>query len=298
MNVSEDTLMAWSRGPSKTEAEKCDHAEAAIRKAIRADDHLAPLDISVFAQGSYKARTNIRLNSDVDICIRYNGEFFPHYPPGTDAATFGNVSGPLPFATFKNMVQQALQNYFGAAEVTRGNKAFDIHANTYRIDADAVPTLERRRYTQNSDGTYRYLSGVALLTDSGLLIENWPQQNYDNGVARNTATGRRYKRIIRILKHARDKLQANGSAAAQSVPSFLIECLVWNADVAAFGQDRYADIVRHVLADTWNRTRDAASCHEWREVNELKYLFREHQPWTRSQTNSFLQSAWDYMGFK
>ena len=108
MNVSEDTLTSWSKGPSKTEADKCDHVETAIRKAIKADDRLAHLDISVFAQGSDKARTNVRLNSDVDICIRNNRQFFPDYPPGTTQDTFGNIPGTMLFSDFKNMVQHAL----------------------------------------------------------------------------------------------------------------------------------------------------------------------------------------------
>ena len=298
MNVSEDTLLTWSKGPSQTETAKCGHAEAAIRKAIKADHQLASLDVSVFAQGSYKARTNVRLNSDVDICIRYNGQFFPDYPAGTTHATFGNDPATIPFTDFKNMVHTSLCNYFGVAGVARGNKAFDVHANTYRIAADVVPTFEHRRYRQHSDGTHSYLSGVALLTDSGQLIQNWPQQTYDNGVARNNRSGRKYKRLIRILKRLRDKMQDTRTAATATAPSFLIECLVWNCELAAFDRTSYTDILRHVLASTWNCTRDDIACNEWREVNELKYLFRTHQPWTRPQAHAFLQSAWDYIGFK
>ena len=298
MKVSEDTLLTWSKGPSKTEADKCDHSETAVRKALKADERLANLDLSVFAQGSYKARTNVRLNSDVDICIRYNGEFFPDYPAGTTAATFGNRPGTLPFSDFKDMIQTALRNYFGGQGVARGNKAFDVHANTYRIDADVVPTFEHRRYKKHSDGTHTYLSGVALLTDTGQLIKNWPQQTYENGVERNHATRRKYKRLIRILKRLRDKMQEVNTVSPRPVPSFLIECLVWNAELAAFARDSYTDILRHVLANTWNRTRDDTECREWGEVNELKYLFGEHQPWTQRQAHDFLQSAWDYVGFK
>ncbi len=62
-------------------------------------------------------------------------------------------------------------------------------------------------------------------------------------------------------------------------------------------KDTYADILRHVIADTWNRTRKDEDCSEWGEVNELKYLFRTSQPWTRQQANDFLQAAWDYIGY-
>lgn len=300
MNVSEESMVSWSKGPGETETTKCENAVTAIRKAITSDAHLADLDISVFVQGSYRAHTNVRQNSDVDICVRYNPSFFPHYPTGTTKEDFGHVDGTLLFTDFKDMVQKALEDYFGKSGVTRGNKAFDIHENTYRVDADVVPTFEHRRYTgqRNEDGTHNYLAGVGFCPDNGRLVINWPEQTYNNGVERNTATRRRYKRVIRILKRLRDKMADEGVAIAEKTPSFLIECLVWNADVSAFEKDTYTAMVRHVLADVWNRTRKEADCAEWGEVNELKDLFCSVQPWTRLDANAFLQIAWDYIGYQ
>ena len=299
MKISEDSFISWSKGPAQAESDKCDNAAIAVRKAIKADDKLASLDITVSAQGSYRARTNVRQNSDVDICVCCNTTFFPDYPAGTTNETFGNVDGTMLFADFKNMVHQALENYFGKDGIKRGNKAFDVHANTYRIDADVVPTFEHRRYTGefNPDGSHQYLSGVAFKPDKGSLIINWPLQTYDNGVARNAATGRKYKRVIRILKRLRDNMQGENVSAAADMPSFLIECLVWNTDVEAFAKYTYTEIMRYVIADTWNRTRKDEDCSDWGEVNELKYLFRNSQPWTRQQANDFLQAAWDYIGY-
>ena len=117
-------------------------------------------------------------------------------------------------------------------------------------------------------------------------------------VERNAATGRKYKRAIRILKRLRDRMYDDGIAIAKKTPSFLIECLVWNAEVDAFSKDTYTAIVRCLLADLWNRTRKDDDCSEWGEVNELKYLFRLAQPWTRQEANEFLQAAWDYIGYQ
>lgn len=299
MNISEDTFISWSRGPAQTESHKCGNAERIVRKAIKANAQLMNLDISVFAQGSYRARTNVRQNSDVDICIRYNSAFFPEYPQGTTRETFDNVGSALSLADFKNMVEVALVSYFGKTGVTRGNKAFDVHANTYRIDADVVPTFEHRRYTgwRNPDGTPQYIAGVAFQPDKGSLIKNWPQQTYDNGVIRNNNTGRKYKRVIRILKRLRDKMRSENVLEAENASSFLIECLVWNAEVEAFSKDTYTAILRHIIADVWNRTRRDEDCSEWGEVNELKYLFRNSQPWTRQQANDFMQASWNYIGY-
>lgn len=300
MSSLEDLLISWSQGPGTTEAEKCENAERAIRKAIAADNKLSSLDITVFAQGSYKARTNVKQESDVDVCIRYNEAFFAHYPEGKTRVDFGNVAGSLNFSDFKDMVSRALVSYFGGSAVTRGNKAFDVHENTYRIDTDVVPTFEHRRYTGdfNLDGTHEYVSGVAILPDEGDRIINWPEQNYENGVQRNDNTGRRYKRVIRILKRLRNAMQEDKIAEADNVASYLIECLVWNAPLAAFQHEQYTDDVRYVIADIFNRTRSEDQCSEWGEVNELKYLFRPSQAWTREQANRFLDAAWNYIGFK
>jgi hypothetical protein len=299
MNISEDTFNSWSQGPSQTESDKCENAVLAVRKAIGADDKLQRLNISVFAQGSYRARTNVRFNSDVDICVQYDDGFFPKYPTGMSGANFGNTRSALSFSEFKNLVQKALETRFGKAGVTRGNKAFDVHANTYRIDADVVPVFEHRRYdgAKNSEGTPSYLSGVAFQPDRGPLVINWPDQVYNNGVNRNSESGRAYKRVIRIFKRLRDKMQTERVPESAMMSSFLIESLIWNAPLSIFENSSYTDIVRFIIEDLHKRTQTKEGCSEWGEVSELKYLFRESQPWTREGVNGFLHAAWNYIGY-
>jgi hypothetical protein len=300
VNISEETFASWSQGPGQTEADKCANAESAVRRAIANDDELKKRDITVFPQGSYRARTNVRQDSDVDICIRYNSTFFDIYPEGKTREEFGNVAGSMNFAAFKDMVGTALTNYFGHENVKRGNKAFDVHANTYRIAADVIPTFEHRRYTGqlNSNGSYYYLSGVAFDPDNGGRVFNWPQQNYDNGVAKNNQTGRSFKRAVRIIKRLRYAMEDDGVAAAKDIPSFLIECLVWNVPNDYFLHSSYTADVRAALAHLFNNTLKYEDCSEWGEENELKYLFRGPQPWTREQAHNFVSAAWDYAGFE
>lgn len=299
MNISEETFEVWAKGPGKTEQQKCDNAETAVKKAINADADLAALDITVFPQGSFRARTNVPGDSDVDVCIRCNDSFIADYPPGKTRDDFGNTAAFLTFAEYRNMVEKALRGYFGDAQVVRGDKAFDVRENTYRLDADVIATFEHRRYTGrfNSDGSHHYLSGVAFRPDSGGTTKNWPQQNYDNGIAKNDACKRHYKRVVRILKTLCYKMRDEGIADAKNIGSFLIESLVWNAPNEAFNYDSYTRDVRSVLAHTFNNTLDDERCKEWGEVNELKYLFRSPQPWTRQQAHNFLSAAWDYIGY-
>jgi hypothetical protein len=116
-------------------------------------------------------------------------------------------------------------------------------------------------------------------------------------VGKNEATGSRFKYITRALKRLRNEMADRGMAAAKLVPSYFIECLVWNVPNEGFGHNEYTADVRYVLAHTWNETLTDDRCREWGEVNELKYLFRPGQPWTREQAHAFLDIAWNNIGF-
>jgi hypothetical protein len=297
VNIPEDTLAAWSKGPSQTETDKCENAERGIRKAFDADEEMKLLDVSIFATGSYRVRTNIRQDSDVDVCVRYNDAFFARYPEGTTDRDLGHSDSSMSYTGFKNKVEHALREYFGALEIKRGDKAFTVNENSYRLVADVVATFERRIYTKHADGSYTYIAGVGFNTDSGRFIQNFPQQTYDNGVARNDATSRSYKRVIRILKRMRNKMQDENVPGAANVASFLIESLVWNAPVTSFEHSTWTDILRSVLANVCNDTRDSVDCSHWKQVDDIKSLFHSTQPWTKIQANQFLNAAWDYMGY-
>jgi len=295
----EATFNSWAAAPSETERTKCGNAERAVRKAIDASTKLSLKTIEVFAQGSYANRTNVRQDSDVDICVLCNCKdtFFPNYSmsEGLTGEILGHGDAAYPYPEFKNDIEVALTSYFGKDSVTRGNKAFDIHANTYRIDADVVACCEHRRYMGKPESNY-YLSGTQLIPDNGGKIINWPRQNYENGVGKNE--GRHFKDGVRILKRLRNEMADNNNAVAKPIPSFLLECLAWNVPNEGFEHDAYKDDVRYVLAHLWNNTRSDETCKEWAEINELKYLFRTSQPWKRQEVNAFLQAAWDYVAFQ
>lgn len=121
----EAMFSSWGAPPSDTELAKCGNAERAIRKAINASAKLSSKPIDVFAQGSYANRTNVRQESDVDICVLYSGAYFSDFSmsQGLSGQVLGHVDGTYFYADFKNDVQAALTSFFGAGSVTRGKKA-------------------------------------------------------------------------------------------------------------------------------------------------------------------------------
>jgi len=92
-------------------------------------------------------------------------------------------------------------------------------------------------------------------------------------------------------------MASQGMASAKETPSFLVECLVFNASNVRFNHSSFKPMMREVLAELFNNTLGDETCSEWGEVSELKYLFRPSQPWTRENAHAFLSDAWDYIGY-
>lgn len=294
----ESVFSTLSQGPSDTETAKAENAERQIREAIQASDKLKNRNIRIFTQGSYKNRVNVRQNSDVDIGVLCFDTYFSEYPDDNVKVKLDESHEPATYvyATFKNELEEALVTKFGRSAVTRGSKAFDIKANTYRVEADVSAFFEHRRYTS----IIHYFSGAMMRPDdlSRPIVINWPEQHYQNGVAKNDDTSRRYKRITRILKSLSNEMSSNGIKSAEETPSFLIECLAFNAPINSYNYTSFKPMVRHVLASLFNETMSDDKCFEWGEVNELKYLFRASQPWTRIGAHQFLNDTWNYIGYE
>lgn len=301
----ESSFAFWAQSPSKTEQERCERVIAAIRTAISRSPKLQARKILVFTQGSFRNRVNVRQDSDVDVGVMLYEYFLSEYPAGKGHADYGNHGVDYTFAQFKNELEEALVAYFGRHAVTRGKKAFDIKASASKVEADVVPVWEFRRYWEY--GSYR--AGVALIPDnSNRRIENYPERlvdywphtplHYENGVSKNTVTQRRFKGMVRILKKLRIELEDAGNAAAETVPGYLAECLVWNAPDWCFEHYTWEDRVQSVLRFLWQNTKDHSLCAEWCEVDAIKYLFHSWQPWTRDQAHAFINVVWDYVGVK
>lgn len=283
----EQTLRDWAKPSSPTEAEKCERAERMIKQAIAEQPWFRGVDVRVYAKGSYANNTNVRLDSDVDVAVElkrsvfFNGASVPGFTPASVGIW---TPAPDTFAEFKLQVYIALVEKFGPLSVTSGNKAFDVHENTSRIDADVVPCWEYRHYYGR--GWTDYYQGAELMADDGRTIINWAAQQTVNGNAKNIRTGLRYKFITRATKRLRNEMAANGIAAARPIPSYLIECLMYNVPDGYYGNAGYLTDAKNALAHiAVNASAD------WLEVNEMKWLFGFGQPWTVDQVKSFAYAA-------
>jgi len=200
---------------------------------------------------------------------------------------------------FRDDVGRALIAKFGATGVSPGDKAFSIHENTYRLEADVAVFLEHRKYSgmKTPSGTWHYDLGAETRprSEPNRRIVNWHQRHYDEGVKRNLAVNRRYKRVVRILKRLRDDLSVK-------IPSFLLECLCFNASDASYNKQAHTiyDDVKAVVAEMWNLTKPDSQSQTAKlvEVSKMKMLFGDGNTWTPAEANGFLLKAWKHVGFK
>jgi hypothetical protein len=293
MNFTEDQLSKWSASPSQTETDRMYNAENAVKKAIAECETLKMRSIRVFAQGSYRNRVNVRADSDVDVAVVCTDVIFFEGVTGEEVDSFGYTDNAYSFTQFRSDVGKALKDYFASGVVTPGDKAFDVKANSYRVEADVAPFFVHRRFTKSGS----YTEGVEMRSVSGKSIINWPDQHYANGVEKNRITARSYKGCTRIMKALRYKMLADGYESAKGSPSFLMECLMWNVPDVELGSSTWTADLRASLVYLYNATKADADCSEWGEVSELKYLFRTSQPWTRAGANQFIYDCWNYVGF-
>lgn len=291
----ETRFRAWAGGPGDTELERCDNAERMIRKAIVASPSLKALDIEIFAQGSFRNITNIPQESDVDVSVCLREAWYYEIPEGAKAGDFNISPTEHNYDTYKQNVIGAMEEYFGSDNVTPGNKAVRIHSNSYRVDADVVPTWEFHEYYDvNNPSVFR--AGVRFYSGDGKSITSYPKQHIERGIEKNAQTKKRFKRVARIIKSLQLEM-IDQKILSKALPSFLLESLVYNVPDDQFGMLTYRDDVQNVLAHIFNNTRPMDDCAKWTEVNGIKFLFHPTQPWSKEDVHAFSDAAWNYLEF-
>lgn len=172
----------------------------------------------------------------------------------------------------RNSIRSGYQkklNSFPSAPVSAAS-ATAHSSSCSALDADVVPCFQLHRY----DAPYKYVVGHRIFPKSGGYVDNHPKQNYDNGVAKNTATGRRYKEVVRCVKRLVGELYS-GRVISRDYPGYLLECLVSNVPNERFGHNRRYDDLQSVFRYLWNGLEDEDVYLKWHEPSRLKMLFRD-----------------------
>ncbi len=308
-------FIAWSAPASDNEEGKIDSAKKKVSAAIQGSRFLAQHKWEIIPQGSYHNNTNVRFNSDLDLCICLSDIIRYDQTYGTPSLEQVGLT-PLDFDyhSFKRHIFECLDKGYKGL-VTEGEKA--IHLNKDKdgeVSVDIVPAFTYRKYSpaHSAFALYTYSQeqdGIWFLTQSGIEKNNYPKQHYENGVKKRKNSFFRFKKVVRILKRLRDEMLSDtklGKLAREAVldtPSYLIECLVYNVPDNLFGNAEIFDDVASVieyLEHNLSDERTAADIlfnarEKWTEVNGIKPLFSPSQKWDRMTAQKFIMVASYYL---
>lgn len=295
MKYTEQQLQSWTAPISNTEEDRAKNTIKMIKTAINNSDKLKLLDYEVFAQGSFANNTNVRSDSDVDVCVMLKSTFYYELPKERAADDYGFTSASINFQEYRDLVKKALQDKFGTNNVKDGNKSLKINENTYRVQADVVPAFQHRHYI--SSDNKRYIEGTRFYAKDGKLVTNYPKVHLKNGNEKDTFTNGRYKALVRIMKHIKNNMVDDKKTDGDKITSFLVECLVWNTPRTIItGYNTWMETVRQTIVYLYNAIKDDKH-KEWKEVSEMLYLFRGRK-WTDQDAKNWLCDAWNYLGYK
>ena len=293
MRYSEQILKSWTEPLSQSEKQRAEHSKNMVRSAIAYNPELSNMDIEVFCQGSYANNTNVRAESDVDICVMLKSTFYYDLPKETSKFDFNFASPTISFPQFRAIVKYSLQKKFGEQCVIDGNNSLKIRENTYHVKADVVPAFQYRHYLSLSD---IYDEGTLFLTKDGSEIINYPKIHLENGRAKNQDTSHRYKKLVRIMKHIKNNMEDEGLTDGNHITSFLVESLIWNVpNNIITGYESWVETVKHTL-NYLLRVFYHNDHQCWKEVSDLLYLFRNRK-WSDIEVRYWLHNTYKYLGF-
>ena len=251
MPIPEWQLDNWSHQGAITGSAA---AYNSIQTALTSSNsNISRLDYELFLQGSYRNSTNIHGDSDVDIVAKLKSTFTCDLSALDDSQRVGQSAvypaAGYQWSDFRRGLLQTLEEYYGKVNVKPLSKCIQVITGPGRITADVVPAIGFRRYNYFYSQLHEsYVQGITLFDSASSLINNFPEQHIANGSAKNAAgrTNGWYKPTVRVFKNARNRLVDDGRISNELVPSYCLECLIYNAPDSCFGGcygDTYCSVV-------------------------------------------------------
>ena len=294
MKYSEEVLRSWIKPLSDTEEIRVENTVRMIKDAMDKSVLSSKYEYEIFSQGSYANNTNVKKNSDIDICIMVKSMFYCQYVDGLSKDNYNHSSSSIGANVFKNEVIKALISKFGAESVSIGNKCINIGSNSYHVNADVVPCFQYRNYRKiQSRDSERFIEGIKFFTSSGNKeVINYPKRHLQNGISKNNETQYRYKNLVRIMKHIKNEMR-DVELVDENISSYLVECLIWNIpNQMFFNTNNYTDLLHRALIYLVSKM----DC-DWVEVSRMFYLFHAEQKWTLQETKDFVIKMIDFLEF-
>ena len=294
MRYTENQLESFTKPISDSENQRCENMIKMVKDAIQnyysetRDYKMNLNNYEIFLQGSYANNTNVKQNSDVDICVMYKNVFHYSMPEGSSLDSSYSDSS-LDYFELRNTIKKALIRKFGSDRVIDKNKAIRILSNSYTTDADVVVAFQYRKY---SDST-KFQEGIYYKALDNSIVINYPKIHIKNGNEKNVATNYMYKKMVRIFKKIMYDMQDDNIYASKDVKGFVLECMVYNFhndEMFKHIETKYTDNLQKMMNTFIND-----SMNLWKEVNEIKWLFGIEKGKNESDYKDYIKAMKEYV---
>lgn len=278
--IQENQLRTWTHQGAVTSAKE---TVASVQHALSSYSWPDAIRYEVYLQGSYKNTTNIRGDSDVDIVTQLDSCFYSNLSEDQKRRR-GMTKSNYSFVDFRSFVLEALVDYYGISLVVEGNKSLTVRGT--KLKADVVPSVQYRKY-YNPEISNSYDEGMVFWTaDTHRRVINYPKIHYHNGVSKHEATSKYFKPAVRMFKNIRTYLVGKNTISANLVPSYFLECLIYNVPANNFSyncQQTFCNILNWLL----KANLASLSCQ-----NEQLALFGSSpEQWQTGAAEQFLAST-------
>ena len=257
MIISEENLRKMITPASNTEENKCDTTIKIINRAIDSYGFTSFGKPKIIPRGSYENNTNVKRDSDIDVYALF--ENYYHECDNNLKIIPPLNPSPYKFSDFRNKLYTALCLHFDSNKIINGNKSIKINSI---IDADVVPVINLKCNGKNI--------GVSFISMNGDFIVNFLEQDKNNGILKNKATGNKYKWFVRIFKTIRNNIEEI-IYTIPKVSSYTLESLLYNIPNEIFLDDSYMNIFNNIT----KLLKDNIFKYRFYEVNECKEMFRK-----------------------
>lgn len=298
MPISENQLKTWSHRGAEVTA-KATHER--IRKTLKRSKHLARPEFKTYLQGSYRNYTNILKESDVDIvCELVSTSYFDisrlteeeqeEFERNRERTNYG-------LHDFRQDVISALDAKYPGEIDSSGRRSIKVRKRSGGQAADVVVCAMHRSYKRyESRSNCDYDLGICFWDQlTSAKIVNFPTLHHSNGASKNSAkrTRQNYKPTIRMFKNVRERMASEFLVLRDSVPSYFIECLLYNVPDDRFigtFQERYRRITEW-LVDAF----ETDGANEFVCQNGQQQLFgQESIHWNTSDAKHFTAMLLEY----
>ena len=294
MRYTESQLESFTKPISDSENQRCENMIRMVKDAIQGyynetRNYKTNLNnYEIFLQGSYANNTNVKQNSDVDICVMYKGVFHYSMPKGY-SLDGSYTDSSLDYFELRNIIKKALIKKFGSNRVIDKNKAIRILSNSYTTEADVVVAFQYRKYSNSTN----FQEGIYYKALDNTAIVNYPKVHIKNGNEKNVKTNYMYKKMVRIFKKIMYDMQDAGISASKDVKGFVLECMVYNIpndDIFKHIETKYSDNLQKMMNKFINE-----SMNLWKEVNEIKWLFGIEKGKNEEDYKNYIKAMKEYV---